>query len=108
MTAVDAETGDVKWEAFFPAESGEPTEIIGDFFYSTPALSADGSRIYIGGGAERDELDSFFSIDAETGEVQWEFVLDLDDDEIFGCRGFPFTVSQGMVASGLLFRSASR
>ena len=74
--AINASTGTLIWHnSSFSAG-----------FHTVPAISADGSRIYIGSGAERDPSDSFFAIDASDGSIAWTYILNEDDAE--GIRGF--------------------
>jgi outer membrane protein assembly factor BamB len=63
--ALDTDTGKIIWKN-------------SDFevgFHSVPAVSKDGKRIYYGEGAEEDEGDSFYCIDASNGSVIWEYIM---------------------------------
>jgi outer membrane protein assembly factor BamB len=63
--AINSETGKIIWKN-------------SDFdvgFHSVPAVSIDGSRLYFGVGAERDEGESFYCIDTSDGSVEWEYVM---------------------------------
>lgn len=64
--AIDATTGKTIWK-----KGGFPRG-----FHSVPAVSRDGSRLYFGLGAERDEGDSFYSINTDDGSVMWEYVME--------------------------------
>ncbi len=44
-------------------------------FATTPAISADGSRLYAGCGENDFPCDSFYCIDAKDGSVIWEYVM---------------------------------
>ncbi|MHC4418209.1 MAG: outer membrane protein assembly factor BamB family protein [Planctomycetota bacterium] len=44
-------------------------------FATTPAISADGSRLYAGCGENDFPCDSFYCIDAKNGSVIWEYVI---------------------------------
>jgi hypothetical protein len=44
-------------------------------FATTPAISADGTRLYAGAGENDFPSDSFFCINAEDGSVIWEYVM---------------------------------
>jgi len=43
-------------------------------FATTPAISADGTRLYAGAGDNDFQSDSFFCIDAEDGSLIWQYV----------------------------------
>ena len=44
-------------------------------FHSVPAISPGGGRLYFGAGAERDEGETFYCIDATSGALLWEYVM---------------------------------
>jgi len=44
-------------------------------FATTPAISADGSRLYAGAGDNDFSSDSFYCIDAKDGSIIWEYVM---------------------------------
>lgn len=44
-------------------------------FATTPAISADGSRLYAGCGENDFACDSFYCIDTQDGSVIWEYVM---------------------------------
>jgi len=44
-------------------------------FATTPAVSADGSRLYAGAGDNDFSSDSFYCIDTKDGSVIWEYVM---------------------------------
>ncbi len=56
-------------------------------FHSVPAISADGSRLYFGVGAERDEGDSFYCIDTSDSSVKWEYVMSHPPQGFHGYLG---------------------
>ena len=77
--AIDAEKGDLLWENGdydFPAG-----------FHSVPAVSSDGSRIYMGCGAERDEADTFYAMNAADGSIAWEYRLTYPPQGFHGFLG---------------------
>lgn len=87
--AIDAITGSLIWESTdydFPAG-----------FHSVPAVSFDGSRIYMGCGAERDEASSFYAINTEDGSVAWEYRLT-----------YPPRGSQGFIGGAIFDPNDSR
>jgi outer membrane protein assembly factor BamB len=81
--ALDTETGAVIWKN-------------SDFdvgFHSAPAVSKDGKRLYYGEGAEDDEGDSFWCIDASDGSVIWEYVMP------YPARGYRGYIGGAIIAS---------
>ena len=67
--AFDAQNGDVLWQKTVPLDF--PT-----IFATTPTVSTDGSRIYVGAGDNLHPSDNFYSIDSSTGDIVWTYVLD--------------------------------
>ncbi len=51
-------------------------------FATTPAISADGSRLYAGCGENDFSCDSFYCIDAKDGSVIWEYVMSHPPQQI--------------------------
>ncbi len=85
--ALDADTGKTKW-------------INHDFkagFHSVPTVSKEGTRLYFGIGAERDEGDSFYCIDAKTGHVVWEYVTRYPANGVRGHLGGAILDSGGTI-----------
>ena len=77
--ALRADDGALIWKKSVPGDF--PVE-----FSSTPAISADGSRLYVGAGDERHPSDDFFCLDARDGRVAWKYTLELPPMEKL--RGF--------------------
>ena len=85
--AIDAATGETIWE-----KGGFPVG-----FHSVPAVSRDGSRLYFGLGAERDEGDSFYSFDTTDGSVKWEYKMPHRAQGFHGYLGGAIVGTDGTV-----------
>jgi len=85
--ALDAKTGRTLWK----------TDGFTKGFHSVPAVSRDGSRVYFGLGAERDEGDSFYCIDTSDGSVVWEYVMQHPARGIRGYLGGAIVGEDGTI-----------
>ncbi len=66
VLCVDAATGELLWETL-DKKPGTPFR----GFFSSPSVTADGSRVLIGQGLHADAEQELVCLDAETGEVVW-------------------------------------
>ena len=90
---LDVATGKRKW--FFNTIADE--EIKG--FFSSPAVSADGTRLVIGQGLHPDSDCRLICLDADTGELMWTVLVSLHIESSPAIAGDLVVVGAGAIES---------
>lgn len=101
ITAVDAETGDVKWQTYaIPAEPrvhrtvGDKNLLgpAGAAIWNTPTIDEELGRVYFATGDGYTDVvttrtDAVIALDMESGEVVWTQQVTENDQFLVGCGG---------------------
>jgi len=92
LYALDAKTGEIKWQFNVPAPSGTPSDWMGNHFSAAPVV--------IDGAVVAASLDgTVYVIDGRTGKLIWSYATAREFDTINGVKGHGGSIDSNSIAA---------